>query len=334
MKHQKIDAWDNFFPSTANLEIFENKHRSNQYVAQATHVYVTCCTFEESKDTSSNGGAICFATTDDSAKMVVEQCIFYDCHTSAIKGGAISMQEAGSCVFNKCCSNLCSCNLQGQFISTDMTDDISHINQIFDSSAINSFPQNENTNLFGVIDFYDSVIKINTMNFSRNKCYKYPSAFCCPTLSIENVTSFVEYCSISNITSDIQGICFASLSDTRVQHIMKSSNLIENEVTLYGLIASQAHLTVEGCTILRNQADHIFSTSQTMTITVINCTCDNVTTEGTVVLSNLTPSPREFINGIFPTYLGSLCYDTKIMTALSEDMELCLSILITFIILL
>ena len=61
--------------------------------------------------------------------MLIELCIFNDCHTSASYGGCIFMAKdssngAGSCVINKCCSNECSSTntgtSRGQFVYTSL----------------------------------------------------------------------------------------------------------------------------------------------------------------------------------------------------------------------
>ena len=292
-------------------------------VSTTNNVYVWYSYFQI-EASSSSGGAISFTSPTVSSQILIEECIFFDCHTTTNVGGAIFMGASpssdngqGNFVINKCCSNKCSTSYTGssstygQFCRSFVSDDETHINKILDSSVI--YSESISSDSRSVISFYNGVINIKTVNFSQNKCLYYPSAFCEPTYLTET-TCFVELCSFKNNTANVQYCIY--LSGISTKDLLKSSNLIGNNILGTGLVAAYSQLTVEGCTILENEADSIFF-CYSGSITVINCTITEEdvkkTNNDNVNIENWTPKHNSFINGIKPTIVNEICsvgYDT------------------------
>ena len=264
-------------------------------------VYISNSYFHTSSR-DSHGGAILYNTRSSSSQMLIESCIFNDCHTTADFGGAVAMNN-GSCVICKSCSTRCSSNATGQFIYTYLANDNQHINKVIDCSAIKSQPELTN---WATICLNMGLVTIDTVNISQNSCTYYPSLYSYPLENASETTSFVNMCSIRNNTGTMRGLNF---DKNGAVYMLKGSNIIDNNCPQ--LIRNWGTTTITGCTILSNEgSDPIFSSGNDYTITIINCTitqADLNNKEGNLISDNWTPDPHPFINLILPTFLVDLC---------------------------
>ena len=109
------------------------------------------------------------------------------------------MSSAGCCVINKCCANKCYSTYSsgasyGQFLYTRLSNSNTYMNQVLDSSIINSTPSGSNK--YGTLYLDYAKISLNTVNLSYNTCSILPAFFCKPTYSSGTTTCYVTYCSI------------------------------------------------------------------------------------------------------------------------------------------
>ena len=247
--------------------------------------------------------------------MLIEFCVFNNCQSSSNEqnGGCIYMysssSDAGSCVLNKCCANQCyskySGSSYGQFIYTYLSCDDDHINQVLDSSIINSIPPSDSTSR-GTLYLRRAIITIKAVNLSNNTCSLYAPIYCYPySLSSSSITTCcLSYCSIRGNEAKTR-IC-VSLENS-AQHEINNSNIIENQVpssSSYAVITILGTCTIRDCTILDNTGQRIFYASSK--ITLINCTIDvddltKTTGNGNVDTDSWKPSPNSFIIPILGT---------------------------------
>ena len=286
----------------------EEKINQPVSIQGAGNIYIWNSYFNLPQGTG-NGGVISFTSAKEESQMLVEFCVFENCHTSFQYGGAIFMaysttSGAGNCAINKCCATQCWSTASpsyGQFIRTYLTDKKTSLNKVLDSSVINSFPGSDS---YGTIMLYNAKITINNANFSNNHCTYYPSVYCSPTVDIE-VTSLLKFCSIRNIFGENRGVNLFSSAQQQIE----SSNLIENRIENNGLISSFSSVLVKGCTILENTVDVIFN-SMSGSITVTNCSIDPNElglVSGNVKFYSWQPKPKTFINPILPVQFTELC---------------------------
>ena len=154
------------------------------------------------------------------------------------------------------------------------------------------------------------------MNLSGNSCSRFPSAYCGPTYKASTTTCFVSYCSIRNNTAtESYGLCFNTGSSTK--YSLSNSNLIENDIEGdYGLVYCDGKLSIDACTILLNEADPIFFTWSSSSITITNCRIsgeDVKKTEGTVITGGNAwkTNDEDFMNEIEFTVDSNLyCFNT------------------------
>ena len=291
------------------------ENTSEQYSKAGESLVYLVDSFFDNIISGTNGGAICISSTTDSSQMLIEVCIFNDCHTNSEYGGAIFMgypvtssNGAGSCVVHKCCSNNCSSTSTrysyGHFIYTMLSNDNDHINKFLDSSVINSKQINFESE--GTIELLYGEITINTLNLSENQCVVCPAIWCYQGSSNTKLICSIKFCSIRN---NVGLVSTLAISTTFAS--CTNSNFIENTASYYGLIQAHTEMIVEGCTILENKAASTFYCN-TGPITVINCTIteeDVIKTNANVNIENWTPNPNSFVNGIFPTFLTKLCVE-------------------------
>ena len=293
--HFLKSEWNDFFKDTTPDKNYTVNNQHTQINVDFNKVYIISCSFVKIKDSKSSGGAIWFSTISNYSQMLIEESVFFDCHTIS-SGGAIYMSNDGSFAINKCCSNFCYS--LGIYSNGQFTYIAGESSKIFECSIINSNPE---TNLFASSTIYHSNrnITINTINLSQNKCYTTPLG----NLQSES-ECFISFCSFKNNTGTIIGIYFSSSQSPTT---MTSTNLILNTIEQNGLISSSGELTIKGCTILNNNANLIFQSY--IIITVINCTMseDDVNkTTGTVNIDNWKPSST-FYNEISIQFFNDLC---------------------------
>ena len=314
--------WNTFFnddePPALQKENFSSQHQVTNEAA-----YIVSCTFQ-SIDSETNGGAICFSPSSPDAKLLVEVCTFDNCHTNDQAGGAVCMNSLGtnedshgSSVINKCCASHCWTtfksneeNSYGQCFYIRLEDDDTYINNVLDSSIIQSSPSFSDGE--GIIYLRYANITVRTVNFSNNVCTLSPSACCNPSWSSTNtITCFIEYCSIcNNKATTAYGLFLDGVSD---KHIVRNSNFIGNDISgKKGLIFAAGIDTISECTILDNIADPIFYACDDNTIHIINCTISEnditkTSCEGSVNIDDWKPLPSSFMNNILPTFITDLC---------------------------
>ena len=297
MKAQRMKSWNDFFKDTPPDLNYTVNNQHTQFRVNVSKVYIISCSFVEVKNSLAAGGAISFSTNLNDPKMLIEESVFFDCHTSS-SGGAIYMSQ-GFFAINKSCSNFCYSSgflSNGQF--TFINGESSHL---FETSIINPNPE---TNIEGSDTIYhtNANITIHTVNISQNKCYTSPLG----NLRSQN-ECLISFCSFENNTGTRNGISFAS-SQSPIS--MTASNLIGNTIEQRGLIYSSGDLTIKGCTILYNNVSLTFQSSYI--ITVINCsmTEDDVKkTTGNVNIDNWEPSSA-FYNEISIQFFDDLCVAT------------------------
>ena len=262
--HTKNTAqeWNDFFEQQYE-NITYNASVRNRFLVNFDRIYVLSCQFNIVEE-SDTGGAICFTSLSDTSKLLIEQCIFDNCHTSNARGGAIFMARStssgsGSCVINKCCSNNCSSNNSGssygQFIFTYLSDSISQCNNVFDSSIINSQPPGSNSG--GTLYLNRGNVTIYQLNISNNRCSRSPSVYCFPFSIESQLTCLVSYGLISDNIGNQYGISFAKLGATCM---MISCNIIKNNCSQ--LIRNYGVTNIIHCAIFSNfDSSPIFSSS-------------------------------------------------------------------------
>ena len=67
------------------------ENTSEQYSKAGEAIVYLVNSFFDNIISGTNGGAICISSTTDSSQMLIEVCIFNDCHTNSEFGGAIFM---------------------------------------------------------------------------------------------------------------------------------------------------------------------------------------------------------------------------------------------------
>ena len=295
--HFLINQWDEFFNNASPNLTFTVKRKNTQLKINVDKIYILSCTFVEAKSTTANGGAIFFYSSDDSL-MLIEESVFYNCHSS-LSGGAIYMGIFGYFAINKCCSNFCFTSGTpsfGQFACTE-----GESSKIFECSIINSKPETSESS--NTINQRNSNITIETVNISQNTCNEAPLG----SLYLQN-ECLIHLCSFENNTGTRFGISFSS---SQSPITMTSSNLIGNTIKQNGLIySSNGELTINGCTIHNNNEDVIiFNSHNDGSINVKNCTMSNDDATkflGNVNLDNWKPSSN-FFNEISLEFIINLC---------------------------
>ena len=294
-------------PSPTPIPNEEIELKDRNTFSGSLKVYIKSCQFGLI-NSDSNGGCISYTSTTTSSEMLIELCIFNSCTSNAAYGGCIFMGSAtimgsgqGSFVLNKCCANECystrSGYSYGQFVFTNLNYDVTHLNNIIDSSIINS--KADKGTSFGTLYLQYAKITINTVNLSGNKCSQF-----CPIVSYpystSSTTSSVEYCSIrENEATYSYGLCLSNAA----KYSVTNCNLIQNTISSNGLIWTNGKVTMRECTILENSANPMFYCYYSSnSITLENCTIesDKLTKggNGQLITTNWSPKPKSFINAI------------------------------------
>ena len=181
-----------------------------------------------------------------------------------------------------------------------LSNDNDHINKFLDSSVINSKQINFESE--GTIELLYGEITINTLNLSKNQCVACPAIWCYQGSSNTKHTCSIKFCSFRNYVGLVSTLAISTTFAS-----CTNSNFIENTASYYGLIQSFREMIVEGCTILDNNANPVFFASTGRKISIINCTCQEVTKGGSGDISETHLSQTQFINAVLPTFVNELC---------------------------
>ena len=207
-------------------------------------VWILCSTFSVNDKRGSNGGAICFTSSSDKSKMLVEQCSFHQCSCGeSAWGGAIFFGYNGECVLSFVCGFGCSGAVYGLFSYIEVDQNGAHKNQIFDSTIA----MTHESDMWCTLDHWYGNFLCSGVNVSNNIAYQTSGV-----LVFNAGSSSFSFCSFrQNIVTTYSLIYCQQSSSTTI----RKTNIIENtqEGPDNGLIyAESTSMKMIECSILGN----------------------------------------------------------------------------------
>ena len=236
---------------------------------------------------NTNGGCIYVSTKSSTTKLLVETSTFYN--SSVLSKGAVIYMQEGNSILSKLCGVECKTEQNsGAFSRIDVTNHETSINRVLDSTITRCSSVD---NGYPLCNYYGEII-MKSVNVSKNKC-SVCSAFLCWGTENEKSSSIasISFTSITNNTAETY-LC-VSFRDTG-PYIMNYTNIIFNiqqNDSIYGLIAGNGKTTLIHITILGNQGNPIFQSSRG-DFEIINSTISDDQFQSTgskLITSNLTP---------------------------------------------
>ena len=179
-----------------------------------------------------------------------------------------------------------------------VTNDLSYINRVNDSSIIYSI--NNNAGTWNVMSHGYGKINIISVNMSHNKC-SYVSGIWCEPYSSTSSTDppcLISFSTFTDNTAHTNYYCLQFGNSGACKEI-RTSNILRNRQASSsgGIIYSNGNLNIINSCILDNDKEHNLLYAKSNTITVKNCTIeDNVKTYGSVKITDKTS--KSFINAL------------------------------------
>jgi hypothetical protein len=289
-------TWNDHFGGTTVANFAHGEMYNSRWEPSGSGVYVLNCLFNTITSTS-NGGALYCSTSVTC--LLIESTSFFTCKTSSGTGGAIyfSNTNGGQCVLHEVCSyDCCSTKTSstGQFIFTSMGSSASSKNYVNYSSIVRCV--NESLSAYGTLYLYNGNICCLSVNSSMNKCRTYSGIYCQPYCDLNYITCSFSYSSFAD-NSASEYICIRFyFGDAKYE--IKSCNIIRNTQVSdsYGIIYASVNVTIEDFCILENSATYILYVSPSNTMTLMNCTIDTNSKNGSIIMRNTVS--KSFILGL------------------------------------
>ena len=247
-------AFNDFFPGTVDMlmesQSISRPNVNNSHIVKSTFINIHC------------GSAIWFSTGGDN-KLLVEECMFYNC-TSYNNGGAIHFFSMnGRLAISKVCGHHCFTeNSNGQFIYQYKLSAIIH--QLSIHRCPGPYQMSTLNSPIYSLDGFD--------NFSFcNVSYCQTNAYC--IYYGQQLSQFLlSYCTIAdNIAASNSGIRLYLIS---VSNIM-NTNLINNYLSNGPLISTDRPTYISGCIFLFNHCP-LFGVYSTSTFSLTRCFINHV----------------------------------------------------------
>ena len=240
------------------------------------NIYIFGCRFIDCEATGGKASAINVSSATETTKMLIEKCFFKNCNSFSSEleycHGPIYYGEEGSAVILQTCGLKCSSG----FIYTAFKNNAKLYTSNFIESSV-CFSESE----YHVIDVSEASVLFTRTNCSYNKnkgaTYSCVSSSCVNTLSCSHF--------VNNTGSYIVDIERQDDSQLILCNIMKNGQIKDNGIIVY----SSKDLEVKHSCIIENNADYIFYTESSSTITVSDCTLaqDDVSkTSGSVTITD------------------------------------------------
>jgi hypothetical protein len=302
-------SFDDFYGS-GNTNIKE--YKESKYTVTITptdqNVYVHNCVFHYCLSSSAGGALYCGSSV---YKLLVEHTTFISCIALNGHGGAIyfSSTTNGECIVSRTCGINCSStntgHCYGQFIYTQIKNDVTYKNHVNDSSFAHLL--NSNVNTYEAFCLYYGKILLPSVNLTNNMCYGWTILYCSPvtgTGSPVSETFCMSYSSVVNNTANGGNVCL-SLQNSASSQRIDTCNIMNNKQTTSGcgtIYAGSNLLIKDSCILGNNERNKVFYTDySSVKITISNCTIDDdIFTKGrysgsVTVIKTITKS---FINAL------------------------------------
>jgi hypothetical protein len=279
--HVKTE-WNHYFTGNPTL-IQQNVYTSKQTPSD-TSVHILNCLFKSITSTTAGGAVYCSSVQ----YLLVESSSFFSCNGNG-HGGAVHFTNTnnGQCVFYGTCGYDCytANSKYGQFVYTKIYDSISNKNYVNYSSA--SRCVNEYSSSYDSLSLYYGKICCPSVNVSMCKTQYYVGAYCVPFKDSNSITCSFSYSTFTDNNSTSS--CCIYLAVTGSTNEIKSCNILRNtqvSINSDGTISTGGNLIIEDSCILENTVSNTFYVSSSYTITLSNCTIDNTTCSGSLIIQN------------------------------------------------
>ena len=252
-------------------------------------IWVHDCSFRRIHSCTDSGGIIKYVTTN--GQILVEMSIFYECF-SDFEGGALSLAGIRDSIVQQCCSVKCyttSPHYGGQFILSELSDDVNNKNRLRDSSVTYSMKDFNNPSGGQTVDFRNGAIQVNLVNISRNIGNYNTVLYFKPSLNTENT---IAYTTIDS--NDARYFSIINLN-TNTNYEFSHSNIINNiddapaSFPYSYLIQCYGPTNYDSCCLMNNTASYIIYSIQQSTLT--NCSFDSELTSKTMGVVSITETP-------------------------------------------